>query len=307
MRAAPVHRGGHARRDARPDLYGERGLERGAALIWWIPAASSRRRTARSCCSCASRRRSPSTPADVIVFVGEIGTGVTARGSGRCRRCCKRAAKPVVLCVNKMDSVGAGRPGHLRVLRPRSGRPDRGLRRSRPRHRRPAGRVRRSTFPPEDEREEERRRHQGRRHRQAERRQILARQPHRSARSASLSPTSPAPRATPIDTAVGERIRQVSSSSTPPASRRKSKVDDAHREVFSVMRAQMAIDRADVCLIMIDAQRRASPSRTPRSPGLPTRRARPASSSSTSGTPSKKTTKHDGRDAQEVCRGPDAL
>ena len=35
--------------------------------------------------------------------------------------------------------------------------------------------------------------------------------------------------------------------------RRKSKVDD-RIEKFSVMRAQMAIDRADVCLIMIDAR-----------------------------------------------------
>ena len=35
--------------------------------------------------------------------------------------------------------------------------------------------------------------------------------------------------------------------------RRKSKVDD-RIEKFSVMRAQLAIERADVCLIMIDAR-----------------------------------------------------
>ena len=35
--------------------------------------------------------------------------------------------------------------------------------------------------------------------------------------------------------------------------RRKSKVDE-RVEKFSVMRAQMAIERADVCIIMIDAR-----------------------------------------------------
>ena len=35
--------------------------------------------------------------------------------------------------------------------------------------------------------------------------------------------------------------------------RRRSKVDD-RIEKFSVMRAKLAIDRADVCLIMIDAR-----------------------------------------------------
>ena len=41
--------------------------------------------------------------------------------------------------------------------------------------------------------------------------------------------------------------------STPPASARKSRVDD-RIEKFSVMRAKLAIERADVCLIMIDAR-----------------------------------------------------
>ena len=36
--------------------------------------------------------------------------------------------------------------------------------------------------------------------------------------------------------------------------RRKSKVDD-RIEKFSVMRAQLAIERADVCIIMLDARR----------------------------------------------------
>lgn len=41
--------------------------------------------------------------------------------------------------------------------------------------------------------------------------------------------------------------------STLPGIRRKSKVDE-RVEKFSVMRAQMAIERADVCIIMIDAR-----------------------------------------------------
>ena len=62
--------------------------------------------------------------------------------------------------------------------------------------------------------------------------------------------------------------------------RKKSKVDD-RIEKFSVLRSTMAIERSDVCLILIDAQE-GSPSRTPRWPAWPTRRARPASSWSTS-------------------------
>ena len=58
--------------------------------------------------------------------------------------------------------------------------------------------------------------------------------------------------------------------------RKKSKVDD-RIEKFSVLRSTMAIERSDVCLIL-STPRRGSPSRTPRWPAWPTRRARPASS-----------------------------
>ena len=58
--------------------------------------------------------------------------------------------------------------------------------------------------------------------------------------------------------------------------RRKSKVEDAI-EHYSNLRAEMAVERADVCLILIDA-RWALPSRTPRWRAWPTRRARAASS-----------------------------
>lgn len=48
--------------------------------------------------------------ADVIVFVTEIGTGVTAADQ-EVAAMLKRSHKPVVLCVNKMDSVGQVDPG----------------------------------------------------------------------------------------------------------------------------------------------------------------------------------------------------
>ena len=48
--------------------------------------------------------------------------------------------------------------------------------------------------------------------------------------------------------------------------RRKSRVDDTI-EKYSVLRARMAVERASVCVIMIDAQE-ASRSRIPRSPAL---------------------------------------
>ena len=57
--------------------------------------------------------------------------------------------------------------------------------------------------------------------------------------------------------------------------RKKSKVDDAI-EKYSVLRATMAIERSDVCLIMT-TPRTASPSRTPRWRAWPTTPERPAS------------------------------
>lgn len=59
--------------------------------------------------------------------------------------------------------------------------------------------------------------------------------------------------------------------------RKKSKVDDVI-ERYSVLRATMAIDRADVCLIMIDAQEGVTEQDT-KVAGLAHEQARPASSS----------------------------
>ena len=57
-----------------------------------------------------------------------------------------------------------------------------------------------------------------------------------------------------IDSYFENSVRQVCTSSIPPACGKKSKVDDSI-EKYSVLRATMAIERSDVCLILIDAQR----------------------------------------------------
>lgn len=57
--------------------------------------------------------------------------------------------------------------------------------------------------------------------------------------------------------------------------RRKSKVDE-RVEKFSVMRAQMAIERADVCIIMIDAREGVTEQDTKIGRSLRMNRARPA-------------------------------
>ena len=58
-----------------------------------------------------------------------------------------KSGKPVVLCVNKCDTVGEPAAGVLRVLQPGPGRPRRGVLGPRPRHRRPAGRVCATSLP----------------------------------------------------------------------------------------------------------------------------------------------------------------
>ena len=64
--------------------------------------------------------------------------------------------------------------------------------------------------------------------------------------------------------------------------RRQARVDEPI-EKYSVMRAMQAVERADVCLILIDAKDGVTEQDT-RSRALPTKPAKPLSSSSTSGT-----------------------
>ena len=71
--------------------------------------------------------------------------------------------------------------------------------------------------------------------------------------------------------------------------RRKSKITEKI-EHYSVLRAYMAIDRADVCVIMIDALR-ASLNRIPKLPDMPTNRGKPVLLPSINGMLSRKQTR----------------
>ena len=151
---APFHRGGHPRRHPgphlRPDATGAAGSSR-----WWTPAASSRSTDNQILAFMRQQAQIAIDNADVIVLVTRHQDRRDRRRPGGGRTCCSGRKKPVVLAVNKMDSTGRRRPGVLRVLQPGSGRPHRRLRRPRPRHRRPAGRLLCSTFPRTTEEEEE--------------------------------------------------------------------------------------------------------------------------------------------------------
>ena len=187
--------------------------------------------------------------ADVIVFLTEIGTGVTAADQDVAAMLL-RSGKPVVLCVNKMDSTGPVNPDIYEFYSLGLGDP-----------------IALSAvhghgtdelldecfqyFPPEEDEQDD-----DERIRVAvigkpnvgksslvnlilgEKRVIVADMPG-TTRDAIDSPVDNCyGKYTFIDTA---------------GIRRKSKVDD-RIEKFSVLRAQLAIERADVCLIMIDAR-----------------------------------------------------
>ena len=107
--------------------------------------------------------------ADVIVFVTEIATGVTA-ADRKWRICCCASKKPVVLCVNKMDATGLPDPGFYEFYS-RLGGPHR-ARRSTATARATCWTSAWAHFPPEEE-GEERTTDKGRRHRQAQRGQEL--------------------------------------------------------------------------------------------------------------------------------------
>ena len=84
--------------------------------------------------------------------------------------------------------------------------------------------------------------------------------------------------------------------------RRKSKVDDAI-ERYSNMRSIQAIDRCDVCLILIDANEGDRQSRIQRSRAWPMRRARRASSSANKWDTVEKENKDDGRENRPPSAG----
>ena len=187
--------------------------------------------------------------ADVIVLVTEIGTGVTAADE-EVASMLLRSHKPVVLVVNKMDnpakedptlyefySLGLGDPIPVSAV-----------------HGHGTGDMLDEClkyFPPEDEAPEEDDRI----------RVAIIGKPNVGKSSLTnliageqrviVSNVAGTTRDA-VDTKIDNEYGKYTFIDT-AGIRRKSKVDD-RIEKFSVMRAQLAIERADVCLIMIDAR-----------------------------------------------------
>ena len=187
--------------------------------------------------------------ADVIVLVTEIGTGVTAADKS-VSDMLKRSGKPVILVVNKMDSTGDTDPGFYEFYSLGLGDP---ISVSAV-HGHGTGDLLDECvahFPPEDANDEEDDRI----------RVAVIGKPNVGKSSlinlilgekrvivSNLAGTT----RDAVDTAFENKYGKYVFIDT-AGIRRRSKVDD-RIEKFSVMRAKLAIDRADVCLIMIDAR-----------------------------------------------------
>jgi len=187
--------------------------------------------------------------ADVIVLVTEIGTGITAADADVASML-QRCGKPVVLVVNKMDSTGHTDPGIYEFYNLGLGDPIAvsAL------HGHGTGDLLDACvahFPPVEEEEEDDdsikvavigKPNVGKssliNHILGEKRVIVA----------DMAGTTRDAVDTPVENKYGKYLFIDTA-----GIRRKSKVND-RVEKFSVMRAQMAIERSDVCLIMIDAR-----------------------------------------------------
>ncbi len=187
--------------------------------------------------------------ADVIIFVADLRTGVTASDKDVANMLL-RSRKPVVLAVNKADSTGPTDPGVYEFYSLGLGDPI------------PVSAVHGhgtgdlldeciKYFPPETEEEEEDdhirvavigKPNVGKsslvNHILGEKRVIVS----------DVAGTTRDAVDSPFENKYGKYIFIDTA-----GIRRKSKVEE-RVEKFSVMRAQMAIERADVCLIMIDAR-----------------------------------------------------
>ena len=187
--------------------------------------------------------------ADVIVFLTDIRTGVTAADE-EVASMLQRSGKPVVLCVNKMDSIGQVDPGIYEFYSLGLGDPialsaahghgtdellDACL----------------AHFPPEEVHDED----------DDVIRVAVIGKPNVGKSSlvnlvlgeervivADMPGTTRDAVDTPLENKYGKYVFIDTA-----GIRRKSKVDD-RIEKFSVMRAKLAIERADVCLIMLDAR-----------------------------------------------------
>ena len=187
--------------------------------------------------------------ADVIVLVTEIGTGVTAADK-TVADMLKRSGKPVVLVVNKMDSTGDVDPGFYEFYSLGLGDP---IAVSAV-HGHGTGDLLDECvehFPPED----------GGDSADDRIRVAVIGKPNVGKSSlinlilgekrvivSDMAGTTRDAVDTPFENKYGKYVFIDTA-----GIRRRSKVDD-RIEKFSVMRAKLAIDRADVCLIMIDAR-----------------------------------------------------
>ena len=187
--------------------------------------------------------------ADVIVLVTEIGTGVTAADK-TVADMLKRSGKPVVLVVNKMDSTGDVDPGFYEFYSLGLGDP---IAVSAV-HGHGTGDLLDECvehFPPED----------GGDAADDRIRVAVIGKPNVGKSSlinlilgekrvivSDMAGTTRDAVDTPFENKYGKYVFIDTA-----GIRRRSKVDD-RIEKFSVMRAKLAIDRADVCLIMIDAR-----------------------------------------------------
>ncbi len=187
--------------------------------------------------------------ADVIVLVTEIGTGVTAADADAAGMLL-RSKKPVVLCVNKMDSTGEPDPGFYEFYSLGLGDP---IAVSAV-HGHGTGDLLDECikyFPPESTEDEEDDRIRvaiiGKPNVGKSSLTNLICGENRVIVSSVAGTTRDA-----VDTRVENEFGKYTFIDT-AGIRRHSKVDD-RIEKFSVMRAQLAIERADVCLIMLDAR-----------------------------------------------------
>ncbi|HBD85907.1 MAG TPA: ribosome biogenesis GTPase Der [Clostridiales bacterium] len=187
--------------------------------------------------------------ADVVVLVTEIGTGVTAADK-EVANMLLRAKKPVVLCVNKMDATGLTDPGIYEFYALGLGDP---IALSAI-HGHGTGDLLDECvayFPPEasGERDDD------------QIRVAVIGKPNVGKSSlinlilgenrvivSDVAGTTRDAVDTPFENEFGRYVFIDTA-----GIRRKSKVED-RVERFSVMRAQLAIERADVCLVMIDAR-----------------------------------------------------
>ena len=187
--------------------------------------------------------------ADVIVMVAEIGTGITAADQ-EVAGMLLRSGKPVVLAVNKMDAIGPNDPGIYEFYNLGLGDP---IALSAV-HGHGTGDLLDACvahFPPPEEEEED----------DGRIRVAVIGKPNVGKSSLINQITGekrvivadmPGTTRDAVDTPVDNRSGSYLFIDT-AGIRRKSRVND-RVERFSVLRAQLAVERSDVCLIMLDAR-----------------------------------------------------